>query len=224
MFDRANTASSFCEGGNSTGRNTAGAIAGSSATNGNAAVRNTEIATFVCPSALGSRTVSYTVSGRKTNYDFVVDRSNDFNNCNFWRATRSHVSGENSATRTSHVTDGTSKTFLFMETTSNNRCNGPDQAWAWRDWAMVGVDPRLAGINAFNLSPWAGFSWSSCFNATGLVAGRLGDWGYAGSCHPAGAFAVQADASVRFVSEMVSLTLLDQLARMRDGQTPLIGD
>jgi len=220
VFDRANTSSSFCEGGNSTARNTAGTVVGSSSTNGNSAVRNSAIATFVCPSAVGSRTVSYTVSGQKTNYDFVVNRSQDFNNCNFWSVNRTHISGENSKTRVAMVTDGTSKTFLFAETTSNNRCNGPDQAWAWRDWAMTGLDPGLAGINARNLQVWAIYSWSSCFNGPPVVFGKLGDWGYTGSCHPGGAMMVMADGSVPFVSEQMSSGLLNQLGLMADGLSP----
>jgi prepilin-type N-terminal cleavage/methylation domain-containing protein len=225
VFDRANTASSFAEITNSTWlRNTSGTAVGNSTTNGNAAVCNTNIPTFVCPSAVGSRTQSYSVSGRKTNYDFVVNR-NDYGLCNLWRANRSstssYISGENSATRTSDITDGTSKTFLFVETTSNNRCNGPDQGWAWRDWAMVGIEPGNGGINT-----WLNYtnqSWSPCFGGV-FEDSRLGDFGWAGSLHPGGANLVQADASVRFVSENAPRMLLDQLSRMRDGLTPQLGN
>ena len=50
--------------------------------------------------------------------------------------------------------------------------------------------------------------------------GRLGDWGYAGSLHPGGANRVQADGSMRFVSENTTASLLDQVGRMADGKTP----
>ena len=223
VFAKANTASSFAEVSNLNQlNNTSGTVVGNSATNGNAAVRTTNIPTFVCPSADGSRTQGYSVSGRKTNYDFVTPKESDYRNCNYWRAVRSHISGENSATRTSDITDGTSKTFLFAETTSNGRCNGPDQGWAWRDWAMVGLDPGEGGINA-----WLAFtdqSWSSCFGVTSAKMGRLGNFGRAGSQHPGGANIVHADASVRFVSETVSRTLLDELSKMRDGRTPQLGN
>jgi prepilin-type N-terminal cleavage/methylation domain-containing protein len=220
VFAKANTASSFAE--MNKLNNTSGTVVGNSATNGNAAVRTTNIPTFVCPSADGSRTQGYSVSGRKTNYDFVTPKESDYANCNYWKVARSHISGENSATRPSDITDGTSKTFLFAETTSNGRCNGPDQGWAWRDWAMVGVDPGEGGINRW-LGP-AAWTWSPCFGGTNTLFGRLANFGRAGSQHPGGATLVQADASVRFVSENASSTLLDQLSKMRDGRTPLLGD
>ena len=222
VFAKANTASSFAEVSNMNKlNNTSGTAVGNSATNGNAAVRTTNIPTFVCPSADGSRTQSYSVSGRKTNYDFVTRKELDYGNCNYWKVARSHISGENSATRPSDITDGTSKTFLFAETTSNGRCNGPDQGWAWRDWAMVGLDPSEGGINR-----WVSFadqSWSACFGGA-YVVGRLGNFGRVGSQHPGGANLVQADASVRFVSENAPSTLLDQLSKMRDSLTPQLGD
>jgi prepilin-type N-terminal cleavage/methylation domain-containing protein/prepilin-type processing-associated H-X9-DG protein len=221
-YNLANLSSSFGEiasGANL--RNTSGTTTGSIFTNGNAAVIATQVPTFRCPSGYGSRSFKYVASGtgEKTNYDFVVDRGNDFGNCNYWSSARTHVSGENSMTRIADIRDGTSKTHLFAETTNGNRCNGPDQGWAWRDWAMVGLQPGYLGINKW--VHYGSSSWSPCFGDNYQV-GRLGDWGAVGSMHPGGANLVRADGSVVYVNESVSASLLDQLDKMKDGNSPLI--
>jgi prepilin-type N-terminal cleavage/methylation domain-containing protein len=203
-------------------RNTSGTPAGTSASNGNARLRALPMPSFICPSATGARTTSYGAgSYAKTNYDFICDRGNDFNWCNFWRVNRSHISGENSRTTFSMIEDGSSKTFLFGETTSDGRCNGPDNGWAHREWAMTGIDPAISTLNN-----WTYIStWTTCGIPDGPNpprAGRLGDWGRAGSMHPGGAQFVLADGSTRFVSESATTTVLGQLSRMRDGMSPAI--
>jgi prepilin-type N-terminal cleavage/methylation domain-containing protein/prepilin-type processing-associated H-X9-DG protein len=221
-YNQANTSSSFGEiPAGSNLRNTSGTTTGSIFTNGNAAVIATQIPTFRCPSGGSDRSFKYVASGtgQKTNYDFVVDRSNDFGNCNYWKVARTHISGENSQTRIADIRDGTSKTHLFAETTNSGRCNGPDQAWAWRDWAMVGLQPGYLGINRW--VSYGSHSWSPCFGDIYQV-GRLGDYGAVGSMHPGGANLVRADGSVVYVNESVSTTLLDQLDKMKDGNSPLI--
>jgi prepilin-type N-terminal cleavage/methylation domain-containing protein len=220
IYDRANINSSFAEITNGSWlRNTAGTAAGNSASNGNAAVRTTQVPTFRCPSGFGSRIQSYSVSGEKTNYDFVVDRGNDHNYCNYWSTTKTHISGENSQTKISDIKDGTSKTHLFAETTNGTRCNGPDNGWAWRDWAMTGIQPGYLGINRW--VHYGSSSWSPCFGDI-YQPGRLGDWGAAGSLHPNGAHVTRADGSVGFINEAVSATLLNQLDRMNDKLSPQI--
>jgi prepilin-type N-terminal cleavage/methylation domain-containing protein len=206
-------------------RNANGTPAGTAATNGNAAVRATPVSSFVCPSATGVRVVTYVLSApnsyAKTNYDFVVNRGGDYGTCNYWRSNRTHVSGENSRTSFQMIEDGSSKTFLFAETTSNARCNGPDNGWAHREHAMNGIDPGISVLNNWTLIA----TWTTCGNPDGPnppLPGRLGDWGRSGSLHPGGSQFVLADGSTRFVSEQVPAALLNQLSLMRDGNSPVI--
>lgn len=223
-YDRANLKSSFGEVASWALQNTSGTVVGTALTNGNAAVNATRLPAFRCPSANGDRWAQYSTStgGEKTNYDFVTDFISDMVNCNYWNASRTHISGENSKTRVKDIKDGTSKTHLFAETTSNGRCHGPDPGWAWRDWAMTGLQPgRPWGINAWVIAWYVGppISNPACGN---FVTGRLAEYGTVGSLHPGGANLVRADGSVSFVSESVPATLLDQLDRMSDGASPNI--
>jgi len=201
-------------------RNANGTPAGTASANGNATVRGLELTAFRCPSAIGSRRRSYLLgSYAKTNYDFVVNRSGDYGTCNYWRSNRTHISGENSRTTFAMIADGASKTFLFGETTSNGRCNGPDHGWAHREHAMNGIDPGISPLNNWTYTA----SWTTCGTPGGPNpprVGRLGDWGRAGSLHPGGAFFVMGDASTRFVNESTNRTVLNQVARMADGTNP----
>jgi prepilin-type N-terminal cleavage/methylation domain-containing protein len=232
LFSQANIDSAFCTVLKAEVTARGGALVGNPSSNGNGAVNLTDLSIFTCPSANGTRKFSYTGTGMKTNYDFVASRS-DYNKCNYWRGASPgvrYISGENSKTRTGDIADGLSNTFLFGETTSNGRCNGPDNAWSFRDHAMTGIDP---GASALNNYVYPSYSWSPCKNpdpsipdgtpAAGVILlGRLADWGYAGSLHPGGAFFTLADGSVQFVSQRLSVTILAQRSRMADGLTPSI--
>ena len=188
---------------------------GDPSTNGNGAAAGTLPPVFVCPSdpvAAPGRTLSGTVYGPsaangalvgfRINYDFSV--SSDYR-CNSWRlyeGINRHIFGENSDAKMSHVTDGTSNTFMVAETLVSN-ANGTCPVWAYRGWVQVGVttDP---GINI-----WAN---------SGATIGTVVSWdrNFA-SRHAAGAHACFADGSVRFISDSLDSTTLARLGRMADG-------
>ena len=208
-------------------RNSNGTEAGS-IWNGNVTFRNRPVSTFKCPSAVDdpiapwAAAASHRTTGwaswesQKTNYDFVVAATSDTSPwyfterelCNYWRVVKSHVSGQNSATRIADIKDGTSNTHLFAETTSGGRNDtSPDPAWATREYWMVGLQPGApGGIN---------------FRQDSDVSKLMSSWNV-GSQHPGGANLVRADGSVGFVSETTSAMLLDQLDKMGDGQSPRI--
>jgi prepilin-type N-terminal cleavage/methylation domain-containing protein len=245
LQDTANLRGSFGEMASAQGnRNTNGTPAGSAASNGNAVVRATRVEAFVCPSATGPRVSAYYLGHyAKTNYDFVVNRV-DNTYCNVWRSgfkygafeipPRTHISGQNSRTSFAMIRDGSSNTFLFAETTSHGnvtgvsgglpadyRCQGPDNGWAHREHAMVGIDPGSTTLNDWILLS----TWPNCSMPGGPnppAPGKLPDWGRAGSLHPGGALFVFADGSTRFVNESVPALLLGQLSQMRDGNSPQI--
>ncbi len=193
--------------------NSTGTLAGTPTNN--AAIMNTRIPAFGCPSDagnpyLGVSTCYGTANGNggvKTNYDFITARG-DFS-CNYWNAaapTIRRMFGENSNTRIAMVTDGTSNTIMIGETTLDVY-NGRTSAWGFRGWVMTGIDLESTGINR-----WYVVSGSE-------NVGTLASWGQSGSLHTGGAQFTLADGSVRFISQNTNLTLLRMLATMSDGGT-----
>jgi prepilin-type N-terminal cleavage/methylation domain-containing protein len=211
-FSNQNTA--YCCPGSLWG-NTNGTLAGSAATDGNGPLTATRIPTLRCPSDPGTEMLPASAAygsappyaGWKTSYDFVAAQS-ELSACNYWKAAppgRKYMFGQNSATRVTQVTDGSSNTFMLGETTLDVY-NGTTPSWGYRAWVHTGIDPA-AGIN----------DWS--YPVAGFVPrpGRLGSWGRAGSLHPGGCQFAMGDASVRFVRESVSGNTLRQVATMAEG-------
>jgi prepilin-type N-terminal cleavage/methylation domain-containing protein/prepilin-type processing-associated H-X9-DG protein len=193
--------------------NTMGTLAGNADTDGNGPWMATQIPTLFCPSDPGAKLqgasapygVDSSLDGAKTNYDFITS-TNDFY-CNCWRVTNSSARtmfGENSTTRFTDVTDGTSNTLMMGETTLTVY-NGRTASWGYRGWVMTGIDPRY-GIN----------DWTFGTYIT-PKPGQLGSWGRAGSLHINGANFGLADGSVRFINQNINLTTFTYLGYVADG-------
>jgi len=144
--------------------------------------------------------------GHKTNYDFVTYLSpwqhSNCNNWNSWPATARRMFEDNSRCRVEDIQDGTSNTIAIAET-KWDVYNGWGNCWGYKAWLMAGLDPGF-GINVH--------TWTTNRYP------ELGSWGYTGSYHPGGCSMLMADGSVRFLNESTSLTTLDRLSAIADGQ------
>jgi prepilin-type N-terminal cleavage/methylation domain-containing protein/prepilin-type processing-associated H-X9-DG protein len=195
---------------------------------GNAALAANSVPTFFCPSDASTRTINpsrfYSPDGGqgivavKTCYDFV-SQSQGVSRFNWWSnassATR-YIFGENSTTRLSDVTDGTSNTLAMGEQTLDLH-NGITSAWAYAGWLSVGIDP----VGAWELTyPPRGLNIWNYNNAPppNGTRGRRASWYNAASLHPGGVNFVYADGSVHFLSQTMDLQSLTLLSRMADGQ------
>lgn len=209
-----------------------GTVVGNPGTNGNAALSEEELAAFICPSDNNGPKTRTLVgihygpapgfTGAATNYDFITGAFTDFSNCNSYNGSgiNKRMFGEESSTSMAEVTDGLTNTFMVGETTKWHQ-NGRAFAWAYRGWVMTGIDPypsaRDAGINLWHL-PWVHPTWASPPYVPQKGRTRTW-WSAAASLHPGGCQFVLGDGSVRFVSETIQKSMLDNLARMADGQT-----
>jgi prepilin-type N-terminal cleavage/methylation domain-containing protein/prepilin-type processing-associated H-X9-DG protein len=234
LESRLNKASSFSDvitNNAGTVMNLKGTLVGNPATNGNGALMATEIPTFRCPSDNGNPVntgqtsnnrygSTGTLPGSKTNYDFITDANNDFGTCNYWKNASPSVRrmfGENSNARLTDVKDGTTNTLMIGETTLEVY-NGRTPSWGYRAHVLAGIDPsKGAGINDFTYcATWTG-ALPNPPGCVQVILGRLGDWGRAGSLHTGGANFAMGDASVRFIKQETSPTILLNYARMSDG-------
>jgi prepilin-type N-terminal cleavage/methylation domain-containing protein len=207
--------------------NNTGPLAGNPATNGNAQLMTASLSIFQCPSdtndpQLSSSANSYCrpspniVPGGLTNYDFVASYF-DFYYCN-WQpqsaagghGNRKYMFGLRGQTRMGDVSDGLSNTFMIGETT-RAVYNGCPQAWGYRVFGMIGVDP---GHNwpTRQLNDWY---WS--VPADRVRVGQLSTWGTAGSMHPGGAHFGMGDGSVRFVKDSIETTVSRRMASIAEG-------
>jgi len=133
---------------------------------GNGALAATFLSTLACPSEIGQRLIPLsagitynpdsTHQGGKTNYDFVASYL-DYEFANYWtygapRYTGRYMFGENSTTRVTDVTDGTSTTAAMTERTYSVQ-NGTCSAWSYRAWVMTGIDLSWNSYNT-GINTW----------------------------------------------------------------------
>ncbi len=204
---------------------TGGSLQGDATTNGNGALMAQPMAVFRCPSENGSPIIpagtAYgpggALTGMKTNYDFIV-REWEYTRCNTWikDGTQRYMFGQNSDCPISQVTDGMSNTFMLGEslfTIYNGMCN----AWGYRAWVMIGIDPAgwNSTINDWNWTPGSGTPITP-------TVGRLGSWSYPGSLHPGGCHFAMGDGTVRFVVESIAKARLDEMATISGNTTATI--
>ncbi len=209
----------------------AGTVVGDPTTNGNADLSQTVLSVFLCPSDNNGPKTRTLVgvhygpapgfTGAATNYDFITSAFTDFSNCNSYANSGidKRMFGEESANRFAAVTDGLTNTFMLGETTKWHE-NGRSFAWAYRGWVMTGVDPYPsasdAGINLWHM-PWVHPTWQS--PPYSPQRGRTRTWwSAAASLHPGGCQFALGDGSVRFVSDTIQKSMLNNLSRMSDGE------
>jgi prepilin-type N-terminal cleavage/methylation domain-containing protein/prepilin-type processing-associated H-X9-DG protein len=198
---------------------------------GNAAAAGTLIPLLICPSDNGDLYIaaglaSYSPEGAttaappavpaaKTSYEFV-SATNDYYYFNNWvhatLATR-YMFGENSTTRLTDVSDGTSNTLMMGERTLNTS-NGMTGSWAYRNNLQVGIDP----VGAYNVTtPAKGLNVWQYSTRVGVVGTRA-SWYNAASLHTGGVNFVFGDGSVHFISQTIDIPSLTALCTMAGGE------
>jgi prepilin-type N-terminal cleavage/methylation domain-containing protein/prepilin-type processing-associated H-X9-DG protein len=221
-YDWSSSASNVLVGNNSccSPTNATEPLAGSAITSGNHRLLSMIQPMLLCPSrsgdvllpAVGIFSIGGTTPaerGAMTSYDFSVSSSI---RCRHWSTVPTvsrRMFGENSRTRFSDLTDGSSNTIAICETTLDV-VNGSGTAWGYRGWAMVGIDLGSGdGIN----------NWEHPAKLVPAKYGRLGSWGRAGSLHPGGCNVAFADGSTRYFSETTDKILTRNIVTIADGAT-----
>jgi len=196
---------------------------------GNAALAATTIPILLCPSDSGDPIIApspfYSPDGgqgvlaTKTCYDFIA-AAPGISLFNYWsNATTDtrYMFGENSTTRLSDVTDGTSNTLAMGEQTLT-LVNGITSSWAYTGWVSVGLDP----VGTWNLTyPSTGLNvwdYNHVVNALNNIPGNRATWYTPASLHTGGVNFVYGDGSVHFISQTIDIPSLTYLSRMSDGQ------
>ncbi|MBA4066806.1 MAG: prepilin-type cleavage/methylation domain-containing protein [Isosphaera sp.] len=198
------------------------------AASGNAALSATRLPLLLCPSDPGDpflaaadlptygpeASTTGTVRPAKTSYEFVVAANEIINK--YWGSSPAGVRrmfGQNSTTRVTDVTDGSSNTLALAEQTLETT-NGRTSAWAYRGYLAYGTDP----VGAYNVTtPARGLNvWK--YSTGPNTPGRRASWYNTASLHPGGVNVVMGDGSVRFLSENLDLTVLGNMCTMGGGE------
>jgi prepilin-type processing-associated H-X9-DG protein len=209
------------------------------AASNNAALTATLIDSLLCPSDRGAKfipanstayylpgnTNSGTISPSKTSYEFISS-TKEGSYTQFWKylsnytaATKAerYIFGEDSTTRITDVTDGTTQTLLMGERTLDSHQGGlllPYTGnWAYRGYRHNGIDPYQSWAHTGALAYLN--MWTD--DAGTVRRGARGGHTIPSSQHPGGVQFVFADGSVRFMNEATDRTTLMYLARFADG-------
>lgn len=245
LYQRYNMNSSAC---NSTYQNNLASPAvpaGDPVASGNDLVVATQLPVFLCPSDSGVKTMSsgsaYGITasdtnlGARTTYEFSTrpewEFSGGVNGWKTWYAATGRLQyrtmfGQNSDSTHASITDGSSSTAAFIETTLNVY-NGKGNAWGYRAWVMYGVTLFNRADNfpqqllcGGPVNCWTYYTGPPTYPYP--VAGTLASWGMAGSLHPAGCNVTMADGSVRFIGDSTNVNILSSICSMADGTS--VGD
>jgi prepilin-type N-terminal cleavage/methylation domain-containing protein len=159
------------------------------------------ISSFVCPSCPMGKMNPVRQGNAKSNYKAILgseDPTDLPQNDTGYNRTFSGVFWLNSRTTAAKVTDGLSKTLIFVE---QDGARSPRVAacWVGADAAHY-INSNLAGTSA---SP------SYTINGTHL-------YGAPGSMHPGGAYFCRGDGSVVFINDMIDTTIYTGMGT-RDG-------
>jgi hypothetical protein len=157
--------------------------------------------------------------GAKTSYDFSTNGPTECTQTWDSYGSNRRLFGNQSKSRIEDAKDGTSNTIMLCETTFEV-WDGRGPAWGYRGWVQLGIDPvgknSPQGINVWPCCSWN--SWAS--SPIPGKRGKLGEWGSAGSLHPAGAQFALADGSVRLISQTIAIATLESLATSNAGDLP----
>jgi prepilin-type N-terminal cleavage/methylation domain-containing protein/prepilin-type processing-associated H-X9-DG protein len=196
---------------------------------GNAALSANIIPLLLCPSDGGANVISPSpyyspdkgngVKAAKTCYDFIAN-SGGVGYFNYWSnlstASR-YMFGENSTTRMTDITDGTSNTLAMGEQTLA-LYNGVTSAWAYSGWVSVGIDPVGTWNTTFPAQGLNIWNYNNNTSPPNNTPGQRASWYNAASLHTGGVNFLFADGSVHFISQSIDIPSLTFLSRMADGQ------
>jgi prepilin-type N-terminal cleavage/methylation domain-containing protein/prepilin-type processing-associated H-X9-DG protein len=199
---------------------------------GNAALSALQVKTFLCPSDPGADNPTISPSAYyspdlgttgvravQTNYDFI-------SNCagvgyfNYWAnqtVSNRYMFGENSTTKITSITDGTSNTLMMGEQTLA-LYNGVTTGWSFAGWVSVGIDPVGAWNTTFPAQGLNIWNYNNATSPPNNVYGQRASWYNAASVHTGGVNFVYGDGSVHFISQTIDVPSLTFMSKMADGQ------
>lgn len=192
-----------------------GQLIGDAVSGGNAELATQVISELICPTDTGELRIANNsifspaagYEAVKSNYDFSTSKKHD---CKYWRVQPGNevrLFGENTEFCEKDVTDGLSNTIAMAER-QRDIYNGSAAAWAYRGWAMEGID---IGQELINVYTWPGI-------IDYPERSRLRSFACAGSLHGNGANMVFADGSVHFLNEETDQPILEALSTIADGE------